>query len=88
LLGKGKQLASSDKLVTTDKLPRCVLGRKWLIFNNSMSRTNIGTGKAKGPGRHRATKRGAGKKRNEVVEEGAALTEAVTFHGGQVQTNN
>jgi hypothetical protein len=33
------------------------------------------------------SKRGAGKKRNEVAEEGA-LTEAVTFHGGQVQTNN
>ena len=31
-----------------------ILARKWLIFNNSISRTNIGTGKAKGPGRHRA----------------------------------
>ena len=51
----GKQLISIGKLVTTEKMPvRCILRRKWLIFNNSKSTTKTGTGEAKGAGRHRA----------------------------------
>jgi hypothetical protein len=52
MMWKGKQLISIGKLVTTDKLPvRCVLRRKWLIFNNSTSTTKTGTCEACGGGR-------------------------------------
>ena len=51
---KGKQLTSIGKLITTDELPvRCVLRRKRLIFNNSMSSAKTGTCEAGGAGRRR-----------------------------------
>jgi hypothetical protein len=50
---KGKQLTTIGKFVITGKLPvRCVLRRKWLIFNNSISTTETGTSEANGGGRH------------------------------------
>jgi hypothetical protein len=49
---RGKQLTSTGKLVTTDKLPvRCVL--RWIlcIFNRLWSNAETGTGEAEGAGR-------------------------------------
>ena len=51
---RGKQLTSTGKLVTTDKLPvRCVL--RWILFmfNRLWSHAETGTGEAEVRGRHR-----------------------------------
>jgi hypothetical protein len=48
LPGKGKQLTSIDKLVTTEKLQaRCLLGRKWLIFKNQCRGPTLARAKLK-----------------------------------------
>ena len=52
---RGKQLTSTGKSVTTDKLlARRALRWKWLNFKPSRSHAETGTGEAKAAGRHRA----------------------------------
>jgi hypothetical protein len=59
---KGKQLTSIGKLVTTDKPPvRCVLRRKRLIFNNSMSTAKLAHAKLAVEAGTVLNKRGAGR---------------------------